>query len=156
MIHQRQLTSLFEISKTLQNGANYQRQGDRRVIEDFCESSTLVGWHEFSPRYCFCVGAPAESTPMHWFGTNPNTIVVALQRQFFVAASRHQLGIYTELLRPVSWDAAADGKNAHALCREHSVREPLEILEGVESQYRTLPLLPRDLVQCKVDTQLGI
>ena len=87
---------------------------------------------------------------------NAHAIVVALQRKFLVAAPRKQFSVNAELLRPITRDAPTHRQYPHALRGQHGVGKPLEILEGIKTQQRALILLPGNLVQREVDSQLGI
>src|ERR1700731_2564064 len=93
---------------------------------------------------------------MQGFGTNAQAVVVAFQRNFFVAATRKKLRVHSELLGPVAGHSAADGKNAHAFGSEHGVGKFLKIFEGIEAQQRPLVSQTKNLVKREIDAQLRI
>src|SRR5262249_32671819 len=99
-------TLSFEISDSFEHGPNNQRQRHRRIFKYFREFPTFFRRNKFSPRHGFRVRAPTQPAPVHGLRTNPQAVVVALQRQVFIPAPRQQLRVNTELLRPISRNAA--------------------------------------------------
>ena len=93
---------------------------------------------------------------MNGLRTNSHAIVVAFQRNFFVAATRKEFRVHAELLRPVPGHSAAHCENPHALGGQHGVGEFLEIFEGIKTQQRSFVFEPKNLVQSKIDAQLGV
>src|SRR5712671_796146 len=93
---------------------------------------------------------------MDWLGTDSHSVVITLQRNFFVAAPRQQFRVHAELLRPITRHSSTDRKNSHAPGGQHGVGKLLKIQERIEPQQRPLVPLAGNLVQRKVDAQLRI
>src|SRR5882672_644621 len=146
----------LEVANPLQHCADNQRQRYRRIIENFREFSALFRWNKLAPRNGLRVRAAAQPAPMYRFRADPQTVVIALQRELLVTTPRQQLRVHAELLRPVARHAAAHRENPHPFRRQHRIREFLEVLKGIEPQQRSLVSLPGDLVQREVDAQLRI
>ena len=92
----------FEVAEALQDGAYYQRKGYGGVVQDFGEAAAFFCGDEFAPGDGFGVGAAGEAAPVYRLGADADSVAIALQRNFFVAAARQEFGIDAELLGPVS------------------------------------------------------
>src|SRR5271166_4763945 len=110
----------------LQHSPYNQRQPDCRIYEHFAEFSAFFLRHELAPRHGFAVRTARQSTPVHRFRTNPQAIVIALERQIFTAAAMAQLDERPELLRPVARHAATDSEDAESRLFEQRLGEELQ------------------------------
>src|SRR5882762_6360331 len=147
---------VFVIPDALEHRAHNQRQRHRRIVKNFRKASALFRRHKFPPRNCFRICATAQSAPMHRLRTNSNSVVVAFQRQLAISTPRQQLRIDSKLLRPVARYSAANRKNPHALRRQHRIRKFFKVFEWVETQKGAFCILPRNLMQRKINSQLRI
>src|SRR5208283_3167405 len=64
----------------LQHRSHNQRQSNRGVDKYFSKPSAFCRRHKFSPRHRLAVGTARQSTPIDRLRTNPQPIVIALQR----------------------------------------------------------------------------
>src|SRR6266480_3761093 len=87
-----------EIPDAFEHRPDDQRQRHRGIIEDFGEAPTFFRRDKLAPRNGFRVRAAAEAAPMDRLRTNAHAVVVALQRDFLVAAPRKQFRVNAELL----------------------------------------------------------
>jgi len=116
-----------EMAEALEDRAHDQGERDGSVVENFGESAALLDRNKLAPGDGLGVRATGESTPIHGFRTDAHTVVVPFERKFFVAAARKKLRVDAELLRPISRNAATDGKDTHAFGRKHRSGIVLEV-----------------------------
>src|SRR5438309_8756478 len=137
--------------QALQHSGYDHGQADGSIYEDLSESSSLGGWHKFSPGNRFAVRAARQSTPIHRFGTNAHAVVIALELNVFPQAPVTQFEEWPKLLRPIAPDATADGENTEPLLAQQGGREVLQIKERVKANFVPSGGFPQAVVEGDIE-----
>src|SRR5260370_32690838 len=93
---------------------------------------------------------------MHRFGTTAHAVVIALEFDSFPGTTDAEFAIRAKLLRPVAWNAAADGEDANTLLLEQGVGEVVKVKERIEIEQRLAFAGSHTIVERDIEAELRI
>src|SRR5579871_3989546 len=127
------MTDLLRFVQPLHNCRNNNRQSHGGIDENFAKHPAFRWWYKLAPRDRLAVRAARQASPIDWFRTDAQPVMISLQGDVFPQTPVTQLAEWPKLLGPVPWYTTADGENTQLLLTQQSRSEVLQIFKRIEA-----------------------